>query len=327
MADTLISETSFTPTAIGLAEAQTDGTGFTRRAHGKGWTYQDEQGATLQGKARERCEKLAIPPAWKDVWIAPSQDAHIQAFGTDEAGRRQYIYHPLWTDARADLKFDQLEAFGQRLPRLRNCVRRILAGSQDREVLALAGIVSLLDLGGLRIGSQRYLTTSGAVGATTLSPDHIHIAKDRLELDFPAKGGTQRHVEIEDEDLIAAVEHCQRTNAEFVFAHGDHPLSAGRVNDFLEDCCGARFTAKTFRTWKGSVAATSALKSADRPTIKLLSEAAAEALGNTPTIARNSYIHPNIIDAASEGIDSLELAGPTRLRADERRCFYLITHR
>ncbi|MDF1681898.1 hypothetical protein [Ponticaulis sp.] len=325
MADTLSSEITLTPTAIGLAEAQTDRSGFTRRRCGRGWTYLDEKGVTLRAEIRRRCEKLAIPPAWQDVWIAPSASAHIQAYGTDEAGRRQYIYHPLWTDARADLKFDQLEEFGLRLPRIRKCVRRILHGSQDEEALALAGIVSLLDLGGLRIGSERYQTSSGTVGATTLSAQHIRIDSDKLELDFPAKGGTQRHVELEDEDLIAAVKQCQKSDAEYVFARNGRPVSAGRVNDFLEDCCGARFTAKTFRTWKGSVAATSALKKTSKPTIKVVSEAASDALGNTPAIARKSYIHPRIIDAASDGLESILMAGPTRLRADERRCFYLIT--
>ena len=314
-----------TPDAIGLKEASPTGPGFTRRRCGKGWIYLDAGGERLDGKHRQRCVELAIPPAWKEVWIAPSPRAHIQAIGRDEAGRRQYIYHPIWQESRNMAKFQSLIPFATCLPRIRSAVRKRLQESEDRRELALAAIISLLDEGSLRVGSREHRAKSGAIGATTLLRNHISITSDHLELDYPGKGGQMRHVEVEDEDLVSAMRELMSDRPKEVFNHDEIHLSAASVNDTLKAMTGTRFTAKHFRTWNGSVAASERLyKSPDTASIKAISEACAEELGNTPAISRSSYIHPKIIEATGNPPD-YSAAGPTRLRAAERRCFWLIS--
>ncbi|MAP94310.1 MAG: hypothetical protein CMK07_05105 [Ponticaulis sp.] len=312
--------TSVTPTSVGLKPADTEQSGIRRRKRGKGWQFLNSSGTTVPPRVADRCRSLAIPPAWQDVWIATSAKAHIQAFGQDEAGRRQYIYHPDWQHARETAKFDSLLDFARALPRIRKQVRECLTSSECEQSLAICTVVGLLDEGSLRIGSRRYFERAGTVGATTLSREHIKLSSDHLELDFPAKGGKQRHVEIDDSDLIEAVQHFLSDNPSA--AAPLIQVSAGQVNDFLQDVAGHRYTAKHFRTWNGSVAASEAIFRSDGGTsIK----AAADCLGNTPAISRKSYIHPTILDHVSAPPDPFPAGGPTRLRAAERRCFGLIS--
>lgn len=314
-----------TPQSIGLSKAATTAPGWSRRKCGKGWTFFDASGERLQGKARQRCLELAIPPAWQDVWIAPSSKAHIQVLGTDEAGRRQYIYHPIWLERRNLAKFESLIAFADCLPRIRKRVRTMLQAPQTQHDLAVASVISLLDEGSLRLGSPEHRKRTGAIGATTLMSKHITLCSDHLELDYPGKGGKMRHVEVEDEDLTSAMQTLLADRPRNVFRQEEIRVSPDTINSVLKDMTGTRFTAKHFRTWNGSVAASEWLhRHPDQASIKAISEAAADELGNTPAISRSSYIHPRIIESASNPPD-FECAGPTRLRASERRCYWLIT--
>lgn len=310
-----------TPASVGLKPARPQAKGFSRRRCGKGWLFLNTIGGKLSSRETERCKRLAIPPAWKDVWISPSSKSHIQACGTDAAGRRQYIYHPAWHDARQTAKFDTLLEFAECLPRIRNRTHKCLRTAQCEQTFAVCTVIGLLDSGSLRVGSRRYLERAGTVGATTLKPQHIRIVSDHLELDFPAKSGKQRHVEIDDPDLVNAMTDL----LEGASTSDDRPLlnvSASQVNDMLMEMTGKRFTAKHFRTWNGSVAASEVLlKSAKTVSVKNVCEAAAAVLGNTPAIAKSAYIHPGILEAIGSEPTDLEPAGPSRLKAAERRCF------
>jgi DNA topoisomerase-1 len=232
-----------------------------------------------------------------------------------------------WRAARERAKFSDLPRFADGLPRLRRSLKKMLT-SDDPDTLAVASIVRLLDQGGLRVGHVRPHDDNPAIGATTLQPEHIDMDEDRIDLSYTAKGGKERDVTIEDEPLAEAINRLislSDDDEDYIFETESGRCSASRVNDFLQDRLGARFSAKDFRTWGGSVAAARVLRKTDKPTIKMLSEAAADWLGNTPTIARNSYIHPAIIDAREHGLSKLDPSGPTRLRADERFCYAVIT--
>ncbi|MHA6288172.1 DNA topoisomerase IB [Maricaulis sp. CAU 1757] len=312
------------PARIGLEESETSSPGITRRRRGRGWSFHAPNGRALSGKARVRCLGLAVPPAWTDVWICPSELGHIQACGLDAQERRQYIYHETWNAAAATTKFMDLPAFARGLPRLRSRLTRILRDPSDPDELALACVVSLMDAGGLRIGSHRHWARTGAVGAITLRRKHIEFGDGSLELQYLGKGGQERHVQIDDPELTAALHQLAETSGESVFAPSGQPVTPGRTNAFIARLMGARFTAKDFRTWGGSVAAARYLRSTEEPVLKEMAQAAAIWLGNTPAVAQSAYIHPALLDLARSGLPVTKMSGPTRLRVDERACYSVI---
>ncbi|WP_084419365.1 DNA topoisomerase IB [Henriciella litoralis] len=311
------------PADAGLIYVECSGRGWTRKPYGNGFTYQDADGNTLTGEARERAEALVLPPAWTDVWICEKPDGHLQATGVDEAGRTQYRYHPDWRLHCEQVKFSDMKSFGEALPRLRKHVREVLDNPQDHAELATAAIVRILDKGALRIGSERYAET-GAFGASTLYKRHVRqTGDDTVRLKFKGKGGKQQEISICDASLVAAVSELQCLKGQSLFNTPDGHVGSTQVNRFIQRVADGGFTAKDFRTWGGSVAAIKALrKGAD--SIKAVSEAAADHLGNTPTIARNSYIHPRVIEMARDGETPDAEAGPVRLRKDERRLFAVL---
>ncbi|MGB3626379.1 MAG: hypothetical protein WA989_11135 [Henriciella sp.] len=318
-----LARTDLDPRDAGLVYVDAGEPGWTRKPHGKGFTYQDQTGRTLEGEQRARAEDLVLPPAWKDIWICPKPNGHLQATGVDEAGRTQYRYHPDWRAHCEQVKFADMVYFGQALPRIRKRVRDTLHAPQDHVDLAVAAIVRLLDKGAIRIGSEKS-RADGAFGATTLYKRHVRQTdEDTVRLRFKGKGGKPQDISICDEGLSQAVEALQCLPGQSLFHTPDGKVCSARVNRFIQDTADGAFTAKDFRTWGGSVAAVKALrKGAD--SIKAVSEAAADRLGNTPTIARNSYIHPRIIEMAREGHDPDEEAGPLRLRKNERRLFAIL---
>lgn len=323
----MLARHSLSPPDVGLIQAELERDSWTRRAQGKGWSYWDANRNRLNGDQRARCEALAVPPAWDNVWISANPKAHILAHGEDAAGRRQYIYHPEWRAACEEAKFSDMPKFADGLPRLRRRVKQMLT-SEDPQTLAVASVVRLLDLGGLRIGHPRADDENPAVGATTLKPEHVEVEADRVRLHYTAKGGKERKLIVDDQALSEALDNLSTlTNGrgEYVFEAENRLCSARLINDFLDDVFGLRFSAKDFRTWGGSVAAARVWRKNDTPTIKALSEAASDWLGNTPTIARNSYIHPAIIEASQSGEPRPDPSGPTRLRVDERFCYGVIT--
>ncbi len=318
-----LARTDIDPADAGLVYVDCASKGWTRRPHGKGFTYVDHEGHPLDENKKDRARALVLPPAWTDVWICPDPKGHLQATGVDEAGRTQYRYHPDWRAHCEKVKFDDMLAFGKALPRIRRKVRAILEAPADQVDLATAAIVRLLDRGALRVGSKRH-AQSGAFGASTLFKRHVKTTdEDTIRLRFVGKGGKKQDISICDDSLAQAVAALQCLPGQGLFDTPDGHVSSSRVNHFIREAGDGAFTAKDFRTWAGSVEAVRAL-SRGADSIKAISEAAAARLGNTPTIARNSYIHPRIVEMARDGETPTREAGPTRLRKNERRLFAIL---
>ncbi len=290
--------------------------GWTRRRSGRGFVYLDDAGQRLPAEDVERIRSLAIPPAWQDVWIAPYANAHIQALGTDAAGRRQYLYHPQWRLERDQAKFDRLVGAAKRLP----AARRQIAEDLSLEGMPLeradAVAAALLDLGYFRIGSDAYADANGSFGLTTLEKRHVRLRGSVLVFSFVGKSGVEHTVQIDDGDVIAALDRMRRRRGSsarlLAYRRGSRwvDLDAVAVNTYLSQLMGGEMTAKDFRTWHATVIAAAALAqstesgdtvSSRRRAVKAAVEEVAEYLGNTPTIARKSYVDPRVIDLYEDG--------------------------
>jgi DNA topoisomerase IB len=308
--------------------------GWTRRRAGKGFVYLDESGARLPATDVERIRSLAIPPAWTDVWICPLPQGHIQALGTDVAGRRQYLYHPDWRLKRDQAKFERITEVAHHLPVARRQVTRDLEADGMPTARAAATAVRLLDLGYFRIGGDTYAEDNGSFGLTTLERHHVQARSGRLVFDFVGKSGIEHTIEIDDGQAIAALDAMRRrrTDSDRLLAHRDGrrwvDLTAAEVNDYLAELLGGDFTAKDFRTWHATVLAASALAESDEPgdtkasrqrAVKGAVTEVSGYLGNTPTIAKNSYIDPRVIDQYESGstitVDLKRYRSPERRRA------------
>jgi len=303
---------------------------------GRGFVYRDPSGATVHdGDLRARFEALAIPPAWTEVWIAPSTNGHIQATGMDAAARRQYIYHPTWREHHDRDKFDRALALAELLPTARGQVTRALRQNGDVRARALAAAFRMLDTGSLRIGSERYAEANGSRGLSTLLCEHVSVTKDTVILCFPAKSGQLWESEITDIDLASFVRGRLRRGPEKLLLSWNqrgkqHAITAADINAFVRERTGGDFTAKDFRTLHGTVAAAISLASSGRAdsqrmrasAIKRAMEAAAGILGNTPAIARKSYVDPRLLDhyLAGETID------PARPESAESELRVLLLH-
>ncbi|GAA4813736.1 DNA topoisomerase IB [Nocardioides caeni] len=282
--------------------------GWTRRRSGRGFVYLDTDGVRLSPEDAERCKELVIPPAWEDVWICPHPNGHLQAVGTDDAGRRQYLYHPAWVSRRSDEKHARVIGLGRRLPRLREEVLADL-GEDDlgtRATCALA--VRMIDLGCFRIGNDIYAEEYGSVGLTTLERQHVRRSGEVLVFEFVGKSGVEHHVEIDDQVAVTALERRRRrrrTDARLLDVVG------ADVNAYLREVSGLDVTAKDFRTWHGTVLAAVALagappapevsKTARKRTVAAAMREVSDFLGNTPALARSSYVDPRVVDAYEEG--------------------------
>jgi DNA topoisomerase IB len=312
--------------------------GWTRRRAGKGFVYLDESGARLGQADTERIRSLAIPPAWADVWICPLPQGHIQALGTDVAGRRQYLYHPDWRLKRDQAKFERITEVAHHLPVARRQVSRDLEADGMPIARAAATAVRLLDLGYFRIGGDTYAEDNGSFGLTTLERHHVRARSGRLVFDFVGKSGIEHTIEIDDGQAIAALDAMRkrRTDSDRLLAHRDGrrwvDLTAADVNDYLAELLGGDFTAKDFRTWHATVLAASALAESDEPgdtkasrqrAVKAAVTEVSGYLGNTPTIAKNSYIDPRVIDQYQAGstitVDLKKHRSPERRRAAAER--------
>jgi DNA topoisomerase-1 len=301
-------------------------------AAGTGFSYRDLDGSTLPpGPIRDRLESIGIPPAWTDVWIAPFENGHIQATGLDAVGRRQYIYHPEWRERKDRVKFDRALQLAESLPTARRLVTLDLRSDGVGRERVLAAAFRMLDSGSLRVGSERYTNENGSRGLATLLCAHVQVRKDCLELRFPAKSGKDWESEIHDADLAALVRTLKRRggNARLLaYKNGRawHPVTAADINAYVKERTGSDFTAKDFRTLHGTVAAAVSLARTG-PQNKVgarksaISEAMAQAaavLGNTPSIARKSYVDPRLLDhfAAGATIDPRRVhAAESELRA------------
>ncbi|HEX4435222.1 MAG TPA: DNA topoisomerase IB [Solirubrobacteraceae bacterium] len=298
--------------------------GIARRRRGRGFSYLDPAGETIDDpEVLERIAELAIPPAWREVWICIDELGHLQATGLDAAGRKQYLYHERWRANRDRQKYDSMVVFGERLPRLRRRVDRDLhaAGPPGRrppaaamsEELVLACAVRLLDLGFFRIGSEDYAGRNESYGLTTMLREHVTVSDEELLFDFPAKSGRRRVQAIADPQALGVISTLKRRRAgEQLLAYrngrGWHEVHAEEVNDYVKTATGESFSAKDFRTWNATVLAAVALAGAsdcpaarrDRAVTAAI-KSVASYLGNTPAVCRASYVDPRVIDRYSDG--------------------------
>lgn len=302
---------------VRLRRSDTAKPGITRRRRGKGFSYHLPDGTKIDDAEEvERLKSLAIPPAWQEVWICQYPNGHIQATGVDDAGRKQYIYHARWKEKQADEKFDHILDVGDALPSARPKVTHLLRSGETGPDKACAIAFRLLDSTGVRVGNEEYATENGSYGLTTMLVRHIELVGDSLHLEFPAKSGQYASVQTRDADLAAAMAPLlQRPKSHTALAYRSngtwHTLSSGEVNDFLREISGIDMTAKDFRTWHATVIAARALAKHDpaamttkkdhQQAIRAAVDEVAEHLQNTPTIARNSYIDPRVIEKFEAG--------------------------
>ena len=291
--------------------------GYTRKRRGKGFSYH----AIANGKPvtdpelKERFDALAIPPAWKNVWIAPYDNGHIQAIGFDSQGRKQYLYHPYWREKKDKVKYDRALQLSEALTAARRRVTMALRSDGPTRERALAAAFRMLDIGSLRVGSERYTTSNGSHGLSTLLCAHATVtADDVVKLRFPAKSGQEWESEITDHDLAPVVRALKRRgpNARLLAykdAKGWHPLSASDINEYVKELTGKDFTAKDFRTLHGTVEAAKSLaehgpeqsKTKRQKAVAQAMRDASEVLGNTPSIAKASYVDPRVVEHYLEG--------------------------
>ncbi|MFG6588588.1 DNA topoisomerase IB [Sulfitobacter sp. MOLA879] len=277
--------------------------GIARRRCGRGFSYHAPDGRCIKDKAeRARLVKLAVPPAYERVWISPYDNGHLQATGFDARGRKQYRYHPLWSEAQAQEKYACLPEFAETLPRIRRRVRRDLKEELGERDFALAAAVAMIDRLSLRVGNHVYAETNRTYGTLTLKRRHLVLRDGKLQASFMAKGGKRVRRQIANRTLMRALEKIRDLPGADLLTWLDEEgqprsLTSTALNDYIAEAAGTEgFSAKTFRTWAGSVAAFDVALKEDKPSIKAMAEAAAERLHNTPTIARNSYIHPQVIE-------------------------------
>jgi DNA topoisomerase IB len=291
--------------------------GLHRRRRGRGFSYVDEQGAPVTAaEVLERLRELTIPPAWKDVWICPDPQGHLQATGIDAAGRKQYLYHSAWREHRDREKFERMARFGRRLPKLRRLTAADLRGGELDHARVLACAVRLLDVGMFRIGSEQYAEDDGGIGLATIRREHVSVRNGTVTFDYPAKGGVRRAQVIHDPPSVAVVTALKRRRASRpeLLAYRDgrrwQPLRSEEINEYLKARLGPEFSAKDFRTWNATVLAAVSLASdgrdaGTRTSRKRASDravrAVAELLGNTPAVARRSYIDPRVFDRYLSG--------------------------
>jgi DNA topoisomerase-1 len=282
--------------------------GITRRKVRHGWGYWDSEGKRITDRDEiDRLNAVGLPPAYRDAWFSARPNGHIQAVGWDERGRKQYRYHPDFRAAREAEKYDRCAAFGEALPKLRARVEADLKTRQHSKERTVAAIVKLLDIGYLRVGNEDYAKTNKSFGATTLRDRHADIRGNTLKLRYRAKSGKMRTLAITDGSLARFVKKCQDLPGQqlFQYINGDgepHGVTSTDVNDYIRDATGDDFTAKHFRTWGASVIAFEALASANSDIgLKTMLEPVTEALGNTPAIARKSYVHPALIELTKNG--------------------------
>lgn len=289
--------------------------GIRRVKAGTGFTYKDAAGHVIRDpELRARIDRLAIPPAWTDVWIAPYPNGHIQATGVDAAGRTQYIYHPTWREQKDRIKFDRALSLAESLPAARGRVTRDLRSEGATRERALAAGFRMLDTGSLRVGSERYAQEHGSHGLTTLLCSHATVSGDTVALSFPGKSGQEWSSAIKDEDLAAFVRLLKRRGGKarlLAWKDGNtwRPVAAEEINTYVRERTGGEFTAKDFRTLHGSVAAAVALaKAGAQPTptarkrvVAQVMRDVADVLGNTPAVARSSYVDPRLVDRFDRG--------------------------
>jgi DNA topoisomerase IB len=291
--------------------------GIGRRRRGRGFEYLTPDGERIDDpNVIARIKSLAIPPAWRDVWICPHPMGHIQATGIDDAGRKQYRYHDRWRERRDQQKFESMVDFARALPRMRKRVARDLRREDLGRERVLACAVRLLELGFFRIGGEEYAAGNDSYGLATMRKDHVTVDGDHLTFDYPAKSGQQREQSMADPQVVAVVAALKRRRGGgelLAYKRGRRwvDVKSDDINAYVKEITGSDFTAKDFRTWNATVLAAVALavsgpaaegKSARDRAIRRAVKEVAFYLGNTPAVARSSYIDPRVFDRYRSGL-------------------------
>lgn len=300
--------------------------GLSRRRFGAGFSYRDAEGKGVNDQETlDRIRKLAIPPAWTQVWISPKADGHIQAVGRDAKGRKQYRYHDAWRASRDSNKYKRILAFGHALPRLR---RRIMADLARRGLpreKVLAAVLRLMEITLIRVGNEEYAKQNKSFGLTTLRDRHAKLKRGGGVFEFRGKSGQMHATAFSDRRLARIVKACQDLPGQRLFQYLDdegqrHAIESADVNAYLREALGEDFSAKDFRTWAGTVAAARALALCDTPaseaaakrSVNACVKAVAGLLGNTAAVCRKAYIHPAIMDAYADGALTLRASANPR---------------
>ncbi len=313
---------------MGLRYVTGDMPGIRRTRAGHGYRYKYPTGDVVREETvLRRIKSLAIPPAWTDVWICPDPSGHLQATGYDARGRKQYRYHRSWREVREETKYARMLAFGRALPRMRKRIKQDLRLADLSRRKVLATVARLLEVSLIRVGNEEYARENDSFGLTTMKDRHVDVNGSELHFEFRGKSGKWHRVEVYDRRLAHIVKKCQDLPGQDLFqyvdSHGERQhVRSTDVNEYLREISGQDFTAKDFRTWAGTVLAAMALqeleqfdsKAAAKKNLVRAIESVAQRLGNTPSICKKCYIHPEIINAYLDGT----LAQMLRQRARAR---------
>ncbi len=305
--------------------------GITRKRRGRYWQYFGPDGKRITDRAEiDRLNAIAMPPAYERVWLCPDPDGHVQGIGYDARGRRQYRYHPDFRAQRDSSKYERLDAFGRKLPRLRKRIEADLAGDPTGTEAVLAAVIRLIDVTHMRVGNEEYAKANKSFGATTLRNRHARISGHKVRICFAGKHGIKRTVTVTDRRLARIAKRTQDLPGQHLFEIlGDdgaaRPVGSSDVNAYIRDAMGEELTAKDFRTWGASVIAFEEMvqRAREHGRVHLASaiEPVAEALGNTVAISRKSYVHPALIEAAGDAdrLAETELPRPTKYLSGAER--------
>ena len=307
--------------SAGLRYVSDDRSGIRRKKSGKGFTYARPGGTKLSDpQVVKRIRSAAIPPAWTDVWICPFADGHIQATGRDAKGRKQYRYHPLFREVRESTKFEHVVAFGNALPTIRAKVREHMALRGLPREKVLATVVHLLETTLIRVGNDDYAKQNKSYGLTTLKNRHVVVEGSEVRFRFTGKSGKQWSLKMKDRRVAKIIKVCQELPGQELLQYLDEDrkqqdVTSSDVNAYLNEITGQDITAKDFRTWAGTVLAALALKELEsfdtaaqaKRNLRAAIERIAARLGNTPTICRKCYVHPEVLNSYLDGNLALEI--------------------
>jgi DNA topoisomerase-1 len=294
----------------GLRYVSDDRPGYTRKAKGEDFAWLDTDGKLIRYEQRLlRIKRLAIPPAWTDVWICPASNGHIQATGRDARCRKQYLYHERWREVRDENKYDRIISFGKALPKIRRRIARDLKPPGLPRNKVLATVVQLLERTFIRIGNEEYARENKSFGLTTMKDRHVEVKGAKLRFRFRGKSGREHEVDVTDRHIAKIISKLQDLPGQDLFQYVDDDgkvgdISSQDVNEYLREITGEDFSAKDFRTWAGTVLTAIALNAQEKfenqkqgeANIKTAISAVAKILGNTPAICRKCYVHPAVLE-------------------------------
>jgi DNA topoisomerase IB len=319
---------------VRLRRSDVRGPGYRRRRAGRGFAYYDVDGTLIRDDRLDHIRALAIPPAWRDVWICPWPNGHIQATGVDAAGRRQYRYHDAWRTRRDAEKHERVLEIARQLPDVRDAVAAGLRTRGLNRERVLATAIRLLDLGAFRIGSEQYAEENGTYGLATLRREHVHVRGERTFFSYTAKGGLDREVEITDRPTATVVrqllERPEDAGEDLLAYQLDdgswRDVTSDEVNAYLKEISGAEITAKDFRTWTATVLMAAALAEVPPPksatarkkVVRAAYVRVSEQLGNTPAVCRASYVDPRVVDRFEHGETVAEALDEAARAEDDR---------